>query len=75
MGRLLFSTDAYGPFSTDASGLPELYVVGGALFRTAPAAVPGDRTTSGAWSAEDARRVGALIAADNARRVYRLSGN
>ncbi|MFF7233858.1 amidohydrolase family protein [Streptomyces sioyaensis] len=64
-GKLLFSTDAYG--------LPELYVVGSALFRTALAAVLGDWTASGAWSADDARRVGAMIAADNARRVYGLS--
>ncbi|MFD9206167.1 amidohydrolase family protein [Streptomyces sioyaensis] len=63
-GKLLFSTDAYG--------LPELYVVGSALFRTALAAVLGDWTASGAWSADDARRVGAMIAADNARRVYGL---
>ncbi|MEU6331733.1 amidohydrolase family protein [Streptomyces sp. NPDC047049] len=63
-GKLLFSTDAYG--------LPELYVVGGALFRTALATVLGDWTASGAWSEEDARRVGAMIAADNARRVYGL---
>ncbi|MGX1759043.1 amidohydrolase family protein [Streptomyces lydicus] len=63
-GKLLFSTDAYG--------LPELYVVGSALFRTALTTVLGDWTASGAWSEEDARRVGAMIAADNARRVYGL---
>ncbi|MFE3881507.1 amidohydrolase family protein [Streptomyces lydicus] len=63
-GKLLFSTDAYG--------LPELYAVGSALFRTALATVLGDWTASGAWSEEDARRVGAMIAADNARRVYGL---
>ncbi|MFH8552870.1 amidohydrolase family protein [Streptomyces celluloflavus] len=65
-GKLLFSTDAYG--------LPELYVVGSALFRTALAAVLGDWTATGAWSAADAGRVGALITADNARRVYGLDG-
>ncbi|MFJ9848319.1 amidohydrolase family protein [Streptomyces sp. NPDC101150] len=63
-GKLLFSTDAYG--------LPELYLVGSVLFRTALASVLGDWTASGAWSADDARRVGAMIAADNARRVYGL---
>ncbi|MFF4954728.1 amidohydrolase family protein [Streptomyces chattanoogensis] len=63
-GKLLFSTDAYG--------LPELYLVGTALFRTALASVLGDWTASGAWSADDARRVGAMIAADTARRVYGL---
>ncbi|TJZ56984.1 amidohydrolase [Streptomyces piniterrae] len=63
-GKLLFSTDAYG--------LPELYTVGSALFRTALTSVLGDWTASGAWSAEDAGRVGAMIAAENARRVYQL---
>ncbi|MFG2138088.1 amidohydrolase family protein [Streptomyces sp. NPDC048650] len=63
-GKLLFSTDAYG--------LPELYLVGSVLFRTALASVLGEWTASGAWSADDARRVGAMIAADNARRVYGL---
>ncbi|MEU9123352.1 amidohydrolase family protein [Streptomyces sp. NPDC048506] len=63
-GKLLFSTDAYG--------LPELYVVGSALFRTALAGVLGEWTASGAWSEDDARRVGAMIAAENARRVYGL---
>ncbi|MFI7098994.1 amidohydrolase family protein [Streptomyces sp. NPDC050161] len=65
-GKLLFSTDAYG--------LPELYTVGSALFRTALHTVIGDWTASGAWSQDDARRVGAMIAADNSRRVYGLTG-
>ncbi|MGG7570417.1 amidohydrolase family protein [Streptomyces sirii] len=63
-GKLLFSTDAYG--------LPELYVVGSALFRTALSGLLGEWTAGGAWSQEDARRVGAMIAAGNARRVYGL---
>ncbi|MER7153162.1 amidohydrolase family protein, partial [Streptomyces lydicus] len=63
-GKLLFSTDAYG--------LPELYAVGAALFRTALTGVLGEWAASGAWSEADARRVGAMIAAENARRVYRL---
>ncbi|MGV4927770.1 MULTISPECIES: amidohydrolase family protein [unclassified Streptomyces] len=65
-GKLLFSTDAYG--------LPELYVVGSALFRTALGEVLGEWTASGAWSEADARRVAAMLAADNARRVYGLDG-
>ncbi|WP_039640331.1 amidohydrolase family protein [Streptomyces sp. 769] len=65
-GKLLFSTDAYG--------LPELYVVGSALFRTALAEVLGAWTASGAWSAADARRVAGMLAAGNARRVYGLDG-
>ncbi|MFH8981444.1 amidohydrolase family protein [Streptomyces varsoviensis] len=63
-GKLLFSTDAYG--------LPELYVVGAELFRTALRALLGRWVEDGAWSAPDAERVAALIAARNARRVYGL---
>ncbi|MFE7296803.1 amidohydrolase family protein [Streptomyces sp. NPDC057579] len=63
-GKLLFSTDAYG--------LPELYAVGSALFRSALGEVLGGWTASGAWSAADARRVAAMIAAGTARRVYGL---
>lgn len=63
-GKLLFSTDAYG--------LPELYTVGSALFRTALHTVLGAWTAAGDWSHDDARRVGAMVAADNARRIYRL---
>ncbi|MFF7408310.1 hypothetical protein [Streptomyces lydicus] len=51
---------------------PELYAVGAALFRAALTGVLGERTASGAWSEADARRVGAMITAENARRVYRL---
>ncbi len=63
--KLLFSTDAYG--------LPELYTVGSALFRTALGEVLGGWAASGAWSTADARRVAAMIAAGNARRVYGLA--
>ncbi|MET9295629.1 amidohydrolase family protein [Streptomyces sp. NPDC003077] len=63
-GKLLFSTDAHG--------LPERYVIGAALFRTALGGVLSGWVRSGAWSAADAGRVGALIAAGNARRVYGL---
>ncbi|MEV4434931.1 amidohydrolase family protein [Streptomyces sp. NPDC049585] len=63
-GKLLFSTDAYG--------LPELYVVGAELFRRALSRLLGDWVAEGAWSAADAGRVAAMVAADNARRVYRL---
>ncbi|MEV5242488.1 amidohydrolase family protein [Streptomyces cinnamoneus] len=61
-GKLLFSTDAYG--------LPELYVVGTALFRQALEGLLTGWVAQGAWSAADAERVAALVAADNARRVY-----
>ncbi|OKI00602.1 amidohydrolase [Streptomyces sp. CB02923] len=64
-GKVLFSTDAYG--------LPELYTVGSAAFRTALAEVLTGWVRTGAWSAADADRVAALVAAGNARRVYGLS--
>lgn len=63
-GKLLFSTDAYG--------LPELYVAGAGAFRGAVRDVLGGWVADGAWAAADARRVAAMVAADNARRVYRL---
>ncbi|MDF2256946.1 amidohydrolase family protein [Streptomyces ferralitis] len=63
-GKLLFSTDAYG--------LPELYVVGARLFTDALERLLGGWVEEGAWSAEDAGRVAAMLAAGNALRVYRL---
>ncbi|MFD1829522.1 MULTISPECIES: amidohydrolase family protein [Streptomyces] len=65
-GKLLFSTDAYG--------LPELYVTGAALFREALVRLLEEWTGGGAWSREDAARVAALVCAGNARRVYGLGG-
>ncbi|MFG3259602.1 amidohydrolase family protein [Streptomyces sp. NPDC048172] len=64
-GKLLFSTDAYG--------LPELYVVGARLFQQAAAATTGAFTGSGAWSEEDAARVTAMLASGNAARLYSLA--
>lgn len=63
-GKLLFSTDAHG--------LPELYVTGAEAFRGAVREVLGAWVADGAWSADDARRVAAMLAAGNARRLYRL---
>ncbi|MEU4093178.1 amidohydrolase family protein [Streptomyces sp. NPDC026673] len=63
-GKLLFSTDAYG--------LPELYVTGAEAFRGAVREVLGGWVADGAWAAADARRVAGMVAADNARRLYRL---
>jgi predicted TIM-barrel fold metal-dependent hydrolase len=63
-GKVLFSTDAYG--------LPELYVVGARLFAEALQRLLTDWVEEGAWAARDAARVAAMIAADNARRVYGL---
>ncbi|WKX74111.1 amidohydrolase family protein [Streptomyces sp. XD-27] len=61
-GKLLFSTDAYG--------LPELYVVGSRLFREALHGLLSRWVADGAWARADAERVAALIAAGNAHRVY-----
>ncbi|MFI1853119.1 amidohydrolase family protein [Streptomyces sp. NPDC020480] len=64
-GKVLFSTDAYG--------LPELYVVGARLFQEALDGLLARWVRDGAWCAADAERVAALVAADNARRVYCLN--
>ncbi|MDQ8703257.1 amidohydrolase family protein [Streptomyces sp. LHD-70] len=61
-GKLLFSTDAYG--------LPELYVVGAQLFREALDALTEGWVAAGAWSRADAHRVARLIGTENAGRVY-----
>ncbi|HTS95751.1 MAG TPA: amidohydrolase family protein [Streptosporangiaceae bacterium] len=61
-------------YSSDAFGLPELHYLGAAGFRRDLARVTGAFVTDGAWSAADAARVGHLIGAANARRVYRLAG-
>ncbi|WP_433549557.1 amidohydrolase [Streptomyces sp. CA-294286] len=59
-------------FSSGARGLPELHVVGAHQFRDALARVLGGWVADGAWSKPDAERVARMLAADNARRVYRL---
>ncbi len=59
-------------YSSDAFGLPELHYLGAAGFRRDLARVTGAFVADGYWSAADADRVGQLIGADNARRVYRL---
>jgi uncharacterized protein len=60
-------------YSSDAFGLPELHYLGATGFRRDLAAVTGAFVADGAWSAADADRVGHLIGAVNARRVYRLA--
>ncbi len=59
-------------YSSDAFGLPELHYLGATGFRRDLARVTGAFVADGAWSAADAERVGHLIGAANARRVYRL---
>jgi predicted TIM-barrel fold metal-dependent hydrolase len=63
-GKVLFSTDAYL--------LPELYLVGAAQFRSALGEMLGGWVRDRALSTADALRVARMIAADNARRIYRL---
>jgi uncharacterized protein len=59
-------------YSSDAFGLPELHYLGAHGFRRDLARVTGEFVAAGAWSAADAERVGHLVGAANARRVYRL---
>jgi predicted TIM-barrel fold metal-dependent hydrolase len=63
-GKVLFSSDAWGP--------PELHYLGALLWRRATARVLGDWVADGEWSQADALRVAELIGGGNARRVYRL---
>ena len=63
-GKVLFSSDAWGP--------AELHYLGALLWRRATAAVLGRWVADGDWSRADALRVAGMIAAGNARRVYGL---
>jgi hypothetical protein len=64
VGKLLFSSDAWGP--------PELHYLGARLWRRATARVLGGWVADGDWSQADALRVTEMVGAGNARRVYRL---
>ncbi|MBT2541254.1 amidohydrolase [Streptomyces sp. ISL-44] len=59
-------------FSSGGRRLPELHAVGALVFREALGRVLGGWVADGAWSWTDAGRVAAMVAAGNARRVYRL---
>ncbi|MFI5665863.1 amidohydrolase family protein [Streptomyces sp. NPDC051704] len=59
-------------FSSGGRRLPELHAVGALVFREALGRVLGGWVGEGAWSWRDAERVAAMVAAGNARRVYRL---
>ncbi|MFE2250490.1 amidohydrolase family protein, partial [Streptomyces lavendulae] len=59
-------------FSSGGRQLPELHAVGALVFREALGRVLGGWVADGAWSWRDADRVAAMVAAGNARRVYRL---
>jgi predicted TIM-barrel fold metal-dependent hydrolase len=63
-GKVLFSSDAWGP--------PELHYLGALLWRRATAAVLGGWVGTGDWALADAVRVAGMIGAGNARRVYQL---
>ncbi|QCQ92943.1 amidohydrolase [Rhodococcus sp. SGAir0479] len=59
-------------FSSDGFGLPELFHIATARFRSALVTVSTTELAQGNWSFDDARRVARMIAADNARRAYGL---
>ncbi|MFE4636176.1 amidohydrolase [Streptomyces sp. NPDC056773] len=59
-------------FSGGGRQLPELHAVGALVFREALGRVLGGWVAEGSWSWRDAERVAAMVAAGNARRVYRL---
>ncbi|MEU9161100.1 amidohydrolase family protein [Streptomyces sp. NPDC048424] len=61
-------------FSSGGRQLPELHAVGALVFREALGRVLGGWVAEGSWSWRDADRVAGLVAAGNARRVYRLDG-
>src|SRR5262249_8833575 len=64
-GKLLYSSDAYG--------LPELYLVGAAQFRHSLGRLLAGWVDYGAVTEADARRIAAMVGADSARRVYQLA--
>jgi predicted TIM-barrel fold metal-dependent hydrolase len=61
-GKVLFSSDAWGP--------PELHHLGALLWRRAITAVLGGWVADGDWSLTDAIRVAGMIGSGNATRVY-----
>lgn len=63
-GKILFSSDAWGP--------AELHYLGAVLWRRAMAGVLGEWVESGEWSGADAVRVAQMVGAGNAKRVYQL---
>ncbi|MDQ4010014.1 MAG: amidohydrolase family protein [Actinomycetota bacterium] len=63
-GKVLFSSDAWGP--------AELHYLGAVLWRRAMASVLGEWVAAGEWSGADAERVAHMVGAGNAKRVYRL---
>jgi predicted TIM-barrel fold metal-dependent hydrolase len=64
-GKVLFSSDAWGP--------AELHYLGAVLWRRAMASVLGEWVEAGEWSRADAVRVAQMVGVGNAKRVYRLA--
>ncbi len=64
-GKVLFSSDAWGP--------AELHHLGAVLWRRAMIGILGEWVESGDWSSADAVRVVQMMGAGNAKRVYRLA--
>jgi predicted TIM-barrel fold metal-dependent hydrolase len=64
-GKLLFSSDAFGP--------AELHYLGAVLWRRAMSTVLGAWVDLGEWSIADAQRIAQLVGAGNAKRVYGLA--
>jgi predicted TIM-barrel fold metal-dependent hydrolase len=64
-GKLLFSSDAWGP--------AELHHLGAVLWRRAMTSILGEWLESGEWSGADAVRVAQMVGSNNAKRVYRLA--
>jgi hypothetical protein len=65
-GKVLYSSDAFG--------LPELYLVAARAFRRAVADVLGGWAASGEAAETDVRRVAGMLAGNNARKLYGLPG-
>lgn len=63
-GKLLFSTDAYG--------LPELYLVGAAQYRHSLGRLLEAWRSDGACTATDAERIARLVSSDNSRLLYKI---
>jgi uncharacterized protein len=63
-GKVLFSSDAWGP--------AELHHLGAVLWRRAMISILGEWVQAGEWSSTDAIRVAHLVGTDNAKRVYQL---
>lgn len=66
-GKVLFSTDAWG--------LPELHLIGAALWRRAMTRILSDLVGNDDWSLADAVRVAQLVGRDNAIRLYGLTSS